>query len=148
MSDYVIGQSDGVLYPTADILKIQGSKSLEDMLEQSLKNQERILLLLEGLQKRKTPKKAEKVAYTEQFSAFWASYGPRGSKQKAFNYWQRLTKEEQIAAYRSVHWYHMQVPDAQYRKHAERYLRDKCFEAVLEAAVTRQQPNGFTRSEM
>ena len=123
-------------------------KALEEGLMQSLQNQERILLLLEGLQKRKATKKAENVSYTEQFSAFWASYGPRGSKQKAFNYWARLTKEEQQAALKSVGWYHVQVPDAQFRKHAERYLRDKCFEAVLEAAVMRQQLNGFTRSEM
>jgi hypothetical protein len=126
--------------------------SIEETLRELLENQHKILDKLDILKPQKTqPKRTlvqKNAVYTEQFSAFWASYGPRGSKQKAFNYWQKLTKEEQKQAYRSVQWYHIQVPEAQYRKHAERYLRDKCFESVLEAAVTQKQFNGFTRSEM
>jgi DNA-binding transcriptional ArsR family regulator len=92
-----------------------------------------------------SPKRRRRTAYTEAFEAFWVAYGQKGTKRPAFNQWQlaikRVSAELIMAA---VPPYVASRPDAQYRKDAERWLKDDGWESVT---VTTPDPTDWLRAE-
>lgn len=83
------------------------------------------------LSKGKGVKGKNQNAYTDEFETFWNAYNKKGSKSSAFTYWKELTTDEQTAAVRFIPDYFASKPDAQFRKDAERYLKNKTFEDAI-----------------
>jgi hypothetical protein len=73
-----------------------------------------------------------KIEYSDKFVEFWKAYEIKGTKKKAFPEWNKLTDEEKKSAVEAIPSYIQENPERTYRKDAERYLRDKVFESVIE----------------
>lgn len=69
---------------------------------------------------------------TIDFEVFWGKYERKGNKKAACAQWQKLGVEDRGRALESLEAYFLEKPERQYRKDAERYLRDRVFEDVLE----------------
>jgi len=74
----------------------------------------------------------------EAFEEFWKLYERKGSKKKSLAYWKKLTHNERTQAIDCLEFYFKERPEKQYRKDAERFLRDKMFADVMERADNNQ----------
>lgn len=77
-------------------------------------------------------------AYTANFERFWKAYGRKGAKRKASTEWHKAIRradEDTIVA--AVAAYVASTPELRYRKDAERWLANDCWEsAIVPAAAT------------
>lgn len=70
--------------------------------------------------------------YTQDFEQFWAAYERRGSKKLAATEWRKaLTRADRETIMRAVAAYVAATPELRYRKHAERWLRDDCWDSAV-----------------
>ncbi|MBN1864832.1 MAG: hypothetical protein JW808_08025 [Victivallales bacterium] len=78
------------------------------------------------------PQRGQKSSSNTGFDEFWADYERKGSKKATKAAWDKLAPADQKKARESLIHYFVEKPERQYRKDAERYLRDRVFEDVLE----------------
>ncbi|AKD54018.1 hypothetical protein [Spirosoma radiotolerans] len=87
--------------------------------------------------------KTSKTNNPGEFDLFWNHYGKKtGSKSTTLKEWNKLSTDEQRAAYDAVEKYKAYQPDPQYRKDPERYLKHRVWESEFEVApkTTNQLP--------
>lgn len=82
-------------------------------------------------EKKNTKKVSE---YSTEFKEFWKLYEMKGSKKTAFAQWKKLDHNDMTAALNSLEYYFLESPEKKYRKDAERFIRDRLFESVMERA--------------
>lgn len=86
----------------------------------------------ESLPKSKIEKRREENIYTLEFESFWKAYQKPTGKANAFKEWKKLKpSEELIKTIISKATLQAKLVDRQYRKDAERWLRDKRWEDEL-----------------
>ena len=75
---------------------------------------------------------------------FWAPYGKKGNVKTTIKRWKALSKTKQKLAIEHVPKYVKATPDKQYRKNAEVYLNQECWNDELpegaRETVVRQKP--------
>lgn len=81
----------------------------------------------------------KKPKYSDEFENFWNAYNKKGSKSQAYTEWEELTSDEQAAAVRFIPAYFASKPDIQFRKDAERYLKNKTFEDAIALPPTQTE---------
>ena len=94
----------------------------------------------EGIVKggKEKPTLEENSEIEKGFDEFWKSYERKGTKKQAWNQWLKLSESERDDALRSLASYFVENPERKFRKDADRFLRDRVFEDVLE----REKENG------
>lgn len=93
-------------------------------------------------------KRARRSEYTAEFEAFWMAYGRKGAKGAAAREWQRAVKRAEVAVIMAaVGPYLASRPDRQYRKDAERWLRDDCWESEVVGTGHQTYRNPTDQSE-
>lgn len=77
-------------------------------------------------------RKIEKVKKEkdELFEECWIAYRRKGSKGKAFTFWEKLSAEDQKKVLPHIKAY-IEHREIQYQKDFERYLRDRIFETIV-----------------
>ena len=72
----------------------------------------------------------------EGFDEFWAIYERKGTKKQAQARWKKLKPsiELQLEIYAAARLYVQSTPDLQYRKNAETWLNNECWNDVIHAA--------------
>lgn len=73
-----------------------------------------------------------RLNYSDQFDGLWKIYGMHGNKKAAYAQFQKLSEEDKDRLAESLKPYLKENPEKRYRKHFERYLRDRVFDDVLE----------------
>ncbi|MGW1675974.1 hypothetical protein [Saccharopolyspora sp. NPDC002376] len=90
---------------------------------------------------KRTSKRAE---YTPDFEAFWAAYGRKGGKRAAAIEWHKaLERADTDTITAAVQPYVDATPELKYRKDAERWLKNDCWESAVpqrKAAAGDYQP--------
>lgn len=83
------------------------------------------------------PKGKTRPAYTEGFEAFWAAYERKGGKYAAFREWQdALRRADAATIMAAVPGYLASEPRPKYRKDAERWLKNDCWESAASVGPT------------
>ena len=81
---------------------------------------------------------------TAEFDLFWNHYGKKtGSKPTTLKEWNRLSTDEQQAAYDAIENYKAYQPDSQYRKDPERYLKGRLWESEFGVAMNSTSSASF-----
>lgn len=95
-----------------------------------------------------TETKKEKEAETDPldgFSEFWFVYEKKGTKMQAEKSWKRLKPsiELQIEIYEAARKYVQSTPDKKYRKNAETWLNNQCWNDEVVVQQPEQKKVGF-----
>lgn len=78
---------------------------------------------------KRAPKRDE---YTPDFEAFWIAYGRKGGKRAAAIEWHKAVERADSATIRAaVPAYVDATPELKYRKDAERWLKNDCWESAV-----------------
>ena len=77
------------------------------------------------------------------FDEFWAIYERKGTKKQAMAKWKKLKPsiELQLSIYDAARLYVQSTPDVQFRKNAETWLNNECWNDVIHTA--KPKPKGF-----
>ena len=86
------------------------------------------------LNKTSIPHVSSSSNYSTEFEEFWKLYQMKGNKKTAFAQWNKLDHNQMTMALNSLEYYFQESPEKQYRKDAERFIRDLIFESVMERA--------------
>jgi len=82
------------------------------------------------------PTKNTNADALDGFDEFWAIYERKGTKKQAMAKWKKLKPsiELQLEIYDAARLYVQSTPDLQYRKNAETWLNNECWNDVVHAA--------------
>ncbi len=82
------------------------------------------------------PSKNTNAEALDGFDEFWAIYERKGTKKQAMAKWKKLKPsiELQLEIYDAARLYVQSTPDLQYRKNAETWLNNECWNDVIHAA--------------
>ena len=95
----------------------------------------------------KKKEKNNKKEKDEKFEECWLAYNRKGSKAKAFEYWNKLSDADKALVLPHIKVY-VSTRERVYQKDFERYLRDKIFKTIIvKGNDTIYDPEQFTNKE-
>ena len=100
------------------------------------KQQSNVTVTTPEKEKEKESKKEADINTLDGFDEFWAIYERKGTKKQAQAKWKKLKPsiELQLDIYDAARLYVQSTPDLQYRKNAETWLNNECWNDVVHAA--------------
>jgi hypothetical protein len=78
------------------------------------------------------------------FENFWNTYDKNVDKGKCEILWNALTKSERVACLEKLPSYVLGTPDKQWRKHPEKYLRNKSWNNEISSSANLKNPDVVT----